>query len=315
MSLSRAKSLCPTLILRPVDIPYYSEVSKQVMAILENYADVLEQASIDEAFLDSTTKIGSEAPEKYALAIKHAIKEKLGLLCSVGVAHTRSAAKIASDYKKPDGLTVVYPDDLKAFLGPLEVDRVAGIGPKTQQALKAMGIVTLGQLANADVQNLRARFGKNGQWMWKVANGTDDEAILPRGDHVSLSAEYTLDEFTKDKAKILSHLHGLVDELHSRATKRGYVFRTVGVKLVRTDFSVETRETSFEEFQSTRDSISSLIAHLLNRFSLADDGGGDTKPAVRKVGLKISNLTRRIGDGEETSQNQKVIQKTLLDYC
>lgn len=300
MSLSKARSLCPDLILRPVDIQYYSRISGQVMAVLEEFADVLEQASIDEAFLDS--KVGT-SPEEYGKKIKQAIKDRCGLLCSIGIAPTKSAAKVASDFKKPDGLTVVYPDDLKKFLEPLDVGKVSGIGPKTQQALKEMGIETLGQLANTDVQKLTGRFGKNGYWMWNVANGTDDEPVVPREDHVSLSTEYTLDVFAKDRQAILGFLNELVDEIHQRAKRRGYWFRTVGVKLVRTDFTTETREVSFDEFRNDRQSISSAIEPLLDRFSF------DDRPAVRKVGLKISHLIR-----DEEIQKKKDLQKTLLDY-
>ena len=188
MSLSKAKSLCPDLILRPVDIPYYRGISEQVMNAIQGYADTLEQASIDEAFLNCTTRIQSESPETYAVKIKQTIKDKCGgLSCSIGVTSTKSAAKIASDFEKPDGLTVVYPTELRKFLERLEVGTVAGIGPKTQRALKEIGIDTLGQLAKADVQKLKERFGKNGYWMWKVANGTDDEVVAPRTDNVSLS--------------------------------------------------------------------------------------------------------------------------------
>ncbi|HZB00297.1 MAG TPA: DNA polymerase IV, partial [Nitrososphaera sp.] len=217
MSLSKAKSLCPDLILHPVDIPYYRGISEQVMNAIQEYADTLEQASIDEAFLDCTTRIQSESPETYAGKIKKTIKDKCGgLSCSIGLTSTKSAAKIASDFEKPDGLTVVYPTKLKKFLAPLDVGTVAGIGPKTQMALKELGIDTLGQLAKADVQKLKERFGKNGYWMWKVANGTDDEIVAPRTDNVSLSTENTLAIYTRDKEKIHGHLDELVDDIYQR---------------------------------------------------------------------------------------------------
>ncbi len=187
MPLSQAVSLCPNLIRLPVDISYYSQVSKRVMKILERFADVLEQASIDEAFLDCTFKRAEIEPENYAMKIKQAIKEKCGLLCSIGVTTTKSSAKIASDYRKPDGLTVVYPYNLTKFLEPLEVGLVAGIGPKTQERLKELGIITLGQLAATEVRKLVKTFGANGAWMWNVANGKDIDPVVVRGDHISLS--------------------------------------------------------------------------------------------------------------------------------
>lgn len=305
MSLSKAKSLCPDLILHPVNISYYKEISDQIMNAIQGYADTLEQASIDEAFLDCTTRIQSESPETYAAKIKKTIREKCGgLSSSIGVTSTKSAAKIASDFEKPDGLTVVYPTELKKFLEPLDVGAVAGIGPKTQRALKEIGIDTVGQLAKADVQKLKELFGKNGYWMWKVANGIDDEIVAPRTDNISLSTENTLTIYTRDKEKIHSHLDELVEDIHQRLKEHGYLFRTVGIKLVRTNFSVETRVTTFEGFRNDSQSISSAIGGLLGKFELSED-----KPPVRKVGLLVTHLVR-----EEIVQREKNAQRTLLDY-
>ena len=240
------------------------------MALLEEYADVLEKASIDEAYIDCTNKILQQqsmlqdsqssqddekekkeesiesektpmpsAFEEYALKFKNSIKEQCdGLLCSIGLAPTKSAAKIASDFEKPDGLTVVYSDDLLQFLEPLDVSSIAGIGIKTNQVLKEMGINTIGQLAKRDVQNLIDRFGKkNGLWMWHVANGKDHEPALPREDNLSPSAEETLQKPTKDKKVILEYLlNELVDDIYERTQRRGYEFKTVGIKLMRSDF-------------------------------------------------------------------------------
>jgi DNA polymerase IV (DinB-like DNA polymerase) len=305
MALSKAKSLCPHLILHPVDIPYYRRVSEQIMDVIHDFADTLEQASIDEAFLDCTTRIQSESPETYAARIKKTIKQKCSLSCSIGVASTKSAAKIASDFEKPDGLTVVYPSELKKFLEPLEVGSVAGIGPKTQKALTEMDIETLGQLAKADVQKLKERFGKNGYWMWKVANGTDDEHVAPRTDNVYLSAESTLEAFTRDRDKIHHVLDELVDGILQRVREEGYLFRTVGVKLVRTDFSVETRGTTFPEFRNDSESISSVLGRLLDKFVLSEN-----RPSVRKTGLWVSHLVREVN-----VQRKMAAQRTLLDYC
>lgn len=304
MPLSKAKLLCPDLILRPVNIRYYSEVSKGVMKILAEFADVLEQSSIDEAFLDCTLRNGHGAPEDLAMKIKDRIKDKCGLLCSIGVTSTKSSAKIASDYKKPDGLTVVYPYNLAKFLEPLEVNKVAGIGPKTHERLKEMGIDTLGQLAKADVKKLVEKFGVNGQWMWDVANGRDEELVIPRGDHISISTETTLDRHTSNKAKVVEILYDLVDEIFERAIGSDYLFRTIGVKLVRADFTIETRETSYENFQATRESISSVIETLADRFSYLDD-----KPPIRKVGLKLSHLIKA-----HQYKRSKELQKIIPDY-
>jgi DNA polymerase IV (DinB-like DNA polymerase) len=329
MSLLKAKELCPNLILRPVDISYYRQVSEKVMNILEEYADVLEQSSIDEAYLDCTSKMMRimitetaatatiTAVEQYAAAIKKAIKERCGLLASVGVASTKSAAKIASDFQKPDGLTVIYPDQLQKFFEHLGVERISGIGPKTQQILKQMRTETIGQLAKYDVQKLIEKFGKkNGIWMWHVANGRDYEPVMPREDHVSLSTEQTLESFTGNRETILKSLNQLVDEIYERIRRQRYEFKTVGVKLVRSNFSIETRETSFSNFQNKRESIASVIEGLLDRFSFVGSTSSPssstttitkTLPTVRKVGIKVSNLIR-------IEKKKPPTQKTLLDY-
>jgi DNA polymerase IV (archaeal DinB-like DNA polymerase) len=308
MPLSKAKELCPDLILNPVDKQYYQQISEKVMSILEEYADILEQTSIDEAYLDCTKKVKEEINiEEYAAKIKSVIKQQCGLLSSIGVASTKSAAKIASDYKKPDGLTIIYPNQVQEFFEKLEVDRIAGIGIKTEQALKEeMGIDTIGQLAKFDVQKLMDRFGKkNGLWMWQVANGRDtnnSDPVTPREDNISLSNEHTLDHPTKDRERIPRYLNSLVDGLYERISKRGYEFRTVGVKLVRADFSVETRAISFPYFQNKKESIVSVIDGLVQEFTF-----DSASLPVRKVGLKVSNLVR-------IEKRKPPEQKTLLDY-
>jgi DNA polymerase IV (DinB-like DNA polymerase) len=332
MPLYKSLELCPNLILNAVDKRFYNKISDTVMKILEGYADIFEQASIDEAYLDCTNKISSDtnniAVEEYAQEIKKSIKEKCGgLLTSIGIATTKSIAKIASDYQKPDGLTVVPLNELKKFLNPLEVERISGIGIKTQKILREeMKIKTIGELAKTDVQILIERFGKKiGTWMWQVANGEDNDPIIPRGDHISISNESTLEYFTLDREIIKQSLYELIDELFERINNNNYQFRTVGIKLVRTDFSIETREKSYTNYQSERKSIESIIEELLKRFILKDNqlsssssSTTTTNPkktitkkilSIRKVGLRVSNLIT-IGNNKDIQYRQT----TLLDY-
>ena len=140
------------------------------------------------------------------------------------MATTKSIAKIASDYQKPDGLTIVYDDILKNFLDKLEVERISGIGAKTQKILKEeMKINTIGQLAKADVQTLIGRFGRKiGTWMWQVSNGEYHDPVVPRGDHVSLSAESTLEIFSRNRSELKNFLKELVNKLYERVTNNGY---------------------------------------------------------------------------------------------
>jgi DNA polymerase IV (archaeal DinB-like DNA polymerase) len=298
MSLSRALALCPDLILRSVDMNYYKQMSERAMTAIGQFADVIEQASIDEAYLDCTKKAEGINPRQYALRIKHAVKEQCGLLCSIGIAPSKSCAKIASDFRKPDGMTIVHPERVQDFLANLEVGRISGIGPKTQQELKRMGVEIIGQLASCDVQTLTSRFGKNGTWMWKVATSADDEPVIPRDDYVSISTEHSLELHAKGKDEAISHLNDLVDEIYHRVAKRGYLFRTVGAKIVMTDFSTETREVSFQSPQSQREAIASAIPQLADRFSFAGK-------KIRKVGLKVTNLV--------PAKNMEA-QRTIMDF-
>jgi DNA polymerase IV (DinB-like DNA polymerase) len=342
MPLYRALDLCPDLILHAVDKKFYEKISNQVMKILENYANSLEQASIDEAYIDCTEKIFSFSSsdtnnitliEEYALEIKKSIKEKCGgLLTSIGVAPNKSIAKIASDYQKPDGLTIVSVDELTNFLHPLEVERISGIGIKTQKILKEeMNIKTIGELSNTDIQFLIERFGKKiGTWMWQVANGKDNEPVLPRDKHSSLSNEATLEFVTNDKEIIKKSLYDLIDELYERIKNNKYQFRTIGIKLMKTDFSTETREKSYTSYQSERKSIESIIEELLNKFFLVESTSTATPSTipttsnlkstnttkkilpVRKVGLRVSNL---LIEKNDKSKAIEYTQKKILDYC
>lgn len=340
MPLSAALRACPELVLNRVDLPYYLTISEQVMQVLYRYSPILEQTSIDEAYLDCTSKIrdlalhqdhagnslagqnsdsnsgrsidlsGSDLVKEFAISIKNGIKRDCGLLVSVGVAPTKSIAKIASDFKKPDGLTIVYPQEISNFLEDLGVDRISGIGTKTRRSLKQMGIETIGQLAKTDVQQLVQTFGNSlGIQMWKVARGQDEDPVQSRSDRISLSTESTLDGFTTDRVKLLAKLNVLAEELFAKMQSKGYMFRTIGVKIVHTDFVVETREKSYSRYQDTKNSIVDAIPGLLQKFYITDENSGrnigvndfsyskteimTNSTPVRKLGVRLSNLMRK----------------------
>ena len=353
MSLLKAKELCPRLIVKPVDKQYYIYISNNVMMLLEEYADVLEKASIDEAYIDCTNKIQQQQQpppqntvsyssqltnekkddntfesnsiskitipitvEEYAMKIKNSIKEQCnGLVCSIGVAPTKSAAKIASDFKKPDGLTIIYSQNLLQFLEPLEVNKISGIGLKTNQILKEMRIKTIGQLAKCNVQDLIEKFGKkNGLWMWYIANGKDNEPVSPREDSLSISTEKTLLQPFKDKKIILDYLvNELADDVFERVRKRGYEFKTIGIKLVRSNFVVETRETTLSDYSCSKKSIVSVMGPLLEKFHLNEKNINNNSldeldtVFIRKLGIKLSNLSK-------IDKKKLPYQKTLFDY-
>ena len=359
MSLSKAKELCPNIILKPVDKEYYNSVSQQVMRLLEEYADALEQTSIDEAYIECTKKISqyqkqnnsgddpvdqkklkntldnsarkydiqkSFSIREFALNIKDSIRLQCnGLVCSIGVASNKSVAKIASDFQKPDGLTIVYPQDTTTFLSTLAVDRISGIGIKTTQTLKDLGIETIGQLSDSNIQKLSDKFGKKqALWMWQIANGKENEPVIPRENNLSLSTEETLLKPLINKKDILNILvNDMAGDIYERIRTKGYEFKTVGIKLVRINFSIETREITFSSYQKNKESIISVMGTLLNRFSLNDDDNNTEEDSeegihtvnsydvnsmyIRKIGIKVSNLLKIDRDGRNP-------QKSIMDF-
>lgn len=310
MPLSTALKICPNMILKKSDIPFYRKISKKVMNVLENYADILEQASIDEAYLDCTEKIKNFVNVKtvsgYGNVIKKSILKETGLLCSVGISKNKSVAKIASDFQKPDGLTVVTPDNTKKFLYDLEVERIPGVGIKTQKLLSEMNIKTIGQLSTMDVQTLAEKCGKKtGIMLWMIANGQEETEIKPRQDHISLSTERSLRQFTFDKELIKTILYELAQDLYDRIQKEKYEFKTVGIKLVKKDFTSETREISFAKYQNSLTEIMRIIPEVLDRFEklneINDDDLNGQMVYVKKNEINDNNITNNDIDSNKKS--------------
>src|SRR5919112_6912485 len=177
-----------------------------------------------------------------------------------------------------------------------------------------MNIKTIGELANTDVQILIERFGKKiGTWMWQVANGKDNEPVLPREKHISLSNESTLEFITYDKETIKQSLYELIDELYERIKNNKYQFRTVGIKIMRTDFSIETREKSYIKYQSERKSIESLIEEVLDKFDLEDNNLVILTRKITRTFLPIRKVGLRVSAIEKSNKDNEYKQKTLLD--
>ena len=182
MPISQAYKLCPDAVFLPGNMKLYAGVSANVMEILKGFAEKFQQVSVDEAYLIPGTEIRNfEDAAIYALRIKDEVQRRERITCSVGVGPNKLISKIASGYQKPDGLTIVRPEDVKDFLYPLNVSKIPGIGEKTTDTLKVMGITKVEQLANCDVQLLSERFGKMGLRMKQVANGLDFGEVKDRG--------------------------------------------------------------------------------------------------------------------------------------
>ena len=243
MPISRAYRLCPDGAFVPVDMDKYARVSDQLMEILRRYTDLVEPLSIDEAFLDVT---GSQRAfgngEAIARTIKDAVRRDLALSASVGVASTKLAAKIASDLRKPDGLVIVPPGGEAAFLAPLPLRKLWGIGPKTEQGLVRAGLHTVGDLAAADPDKLERRLGTHGHDLIRLARGLDDRPVTAdAGLAKSLGQEHTFDTDISDLTRLRLTLLALADNVARRLREHGMAGRTVTLKFRDAGFNTLTR--------------------------------------------------------------------------
>lgn len=243
MPISVAWRLCPKGVYLPVDMAKYASVSKQVMGILRRFTSVVEPISIDEAFLDVT---GSErafgSGEQIAGRLKQEIRGELHLTASVGVAACKLVAKIASDMRKPDGLVVVAPGSEAAFLAPLPVRRLWGVGPKMEEQLARLGVQTIGDLAGLDEARLRRRLGSHGHDLRLLAQGIDEREVQAEsGEAKSVGQEHTYDQDQDEPAVLRRTLLQLADGVAGRLRHQGLRGRTVTLKYRDESFATSTR--------------------------------------------------------------------------
>jgi DNA polymerase-4 len=243
MPMATARRMCPSAVIVPPRFDRYQEVSATIMKVFSDFSPDVEALSLDEAFLDMT---GSEQlfgdPESIGRRLKSAIREATGgLTASVGLSGTKYVAKVASACQKPDGLTVVPPEEAKAWLAPLSVSWLWGAGPKTQARLHQLGMYTIGDLARADPRFLSAKLGNAGLHFHTLAQAEDPRPVIGRRASKSLGSEHTLDKDVRNKADIKFHLRRSADTIGRRLRKKNYVAFGVGVKLKTADFQIVTR--------------------------------------------------------------------------
>jgi DNA polymerase-4 len=280
----------------------YARVSDEVMQILLGFTDMLEQVSIDEAFLDvtgSSRLFGNGA--EIARKIKRRILEELQLTASVGVAQNKFVAKVASDLKKPDGLVIVEPGHEKEFLAPLPIRCLWGVGPRTEDHLKGMGYERIGQLADLPHADLVARMGKNGAHLWQLAQGIDDRPVLPEGDFKTIGHEITFEHDTSDPDLLEATLLDLTEKVAHRLRTQEVRARTIVIKFREADFSTFTRRITVPESVNTTESIFPVARKLMK--SLLRAG-----VLVRLIGVSAGNLEAETG-GRQMSLVSQAPQK------
>ena len=283
MPLYRARELCPQLVVVPPDFTRYREASRAVFAIFEGDGRAVEGLSLDEAFVDARTD-APEVAQALAERVRAQVRAEVGLTVSAGVARGKMVAKIACDLHKPDGLTVIAPGTEAAFLAPLPVGRLWGIGPKTQPRLEAAGVRTIGDVAALDDEPLYALFGRGGPFLRDLARGIDERPVDPTRERKSISTEETFEYDVTDPARIAAVLRAQADELARDLQAQGLRGATVGVKIKRADFSVTGRQTTLVAATDDADAIHAAACWCWKRSAAAGT-------PIRLLGTRVASLT------------------------
>lgn len=280
-----AKRLCPELILLPGRMDLYAEVSQQIRAIFERYTPLIEPLSLDEAFLDVTASeklFGSAAT--IGRAIKHAVKSELGLVVSVGIAPNKFIAKIASDIEKPDGFVAVEETQIQAFLDPLPIRRIWGVGKVTEKHLHSLGIYSVRDLRLKPQAFLLQHFGEHGLHLWELANGIDPRPVVTDYDAKSISHEVTFAQDVKDKELLLAKLLQLTEQVSTRLRRHDYQGRTVHLKIRYSDFTTLTRSHTLEHPSNLTRELWLAVKNLFQTRL------PNTLPPVRLLGMGVSGF-------------------------
>jgi len=287
LPISQAWSRCPHgVYLRP-RMDKYVSVSREIRRIFLRFTQIVEPISIDEAFLDLTERTtGSRQTIDLARRLKAEIRNRQGLTASIGIAPNKFVAKIASDLEKPDGLVLVRQEDVGGFLAPLPISRMWGVGPKTEQRLREMGIESIGDLLGFDREYLQKRLGKLGDHLWSLSRGIDNRPVKPTRRVKSISQERTFGQDTRDPKLLIEVLRKMAAKVTDRLKRQDLEAKTVKLKLRYSDFTTLSRQTSFrhgvEHFDEIYPAARSLLIETWDR-----------SRAIRLIGVGVSSLQKR----------------------
>ena len=317
-SIQVAKRLCPQLIIVEPHFQRYKEVSSQLHEIFHDYTDLIEPISLDEAFLDVTdNKKGMELAVDIAREIKQRIRETTGLTASAGVSYCKFLAKIASDWRKPDGLTVIHPDRALDFIAHLKVEKIWGVGQKTAEKMHRMGIFTGLDLRNMSLSRLTQEFGKMGQVFYDFSRGIDNRLVISEWERKSVSCEQTFESDISENAAVTIHLYHIVLELVRRIEKNDFEGRTLTLKVKfahkreqtedhfqsaeRQDFQQITRSITVDHILRTKEEILPLAKQLMRGVEFHSH-------PIRLLGLGVS------GQKSAAQQNQQQWVELELEF-
>ena len=282
----------------PADFDYYSDISSSAMRIIENFADVFEYVGRDEAYLDVTRRTNEDYSSATHLAqqLKNEIQNKLKMNCSIGVSPNKLISKIASDYKKPDGLTVVTPEQINKFLDPLEINVIPGIGKKTESIFRDFDCKTVEDANKFDVFDLSKMFGKKiGVYIYNSVRGIDENPVKPRPPTIQFSKIITLKQNSKDLQFLKENLKILCEQVHKISLDKKKMFRSIGIQFVNEDLSTRTKSKMLKNPTSSIAELEKVSTQLLAE-SLETQ-----ELLIRRIGLRISELTDLEGQSDITN--------------
>jgi len=305
MPISTAYRLCPHAVFLPVDMKKYSQASDEIFKILYDFTPDIEPISVDEAFLDITGSYHFYGtPLNTCREIKKRIMDRSHLTASIGLAPVKMAAKIASDLSKPDGLLEVKGENLKEFLGPLDIAKLWGVGPKTKKALNILGIKTIDDLARTSLKDLRRQFGEHGQHLHDLAQGIDPREIVTDSEMKSVSHEHTFDTDTGSPDEVREVLAILSEKVSRRLRRYSLKGKTLTLKVRLKGFETSTKAFTFGERTNFSDTIYKKAHELFREFH---------KPGMkfRLVGVRMSHfddayVRESLFEDEMTKKNEKV---------
>ncbi len=304
MPASQARRLCPQAIFLRPNFEKYSKASKSIMAVLRKHSDLVEPMSLDEAYLDVTQhKLGIKDPVMVASLIKQNIFAVTKLTASAGVAPNLFLAKVASDFKKPDGLTVISPDKVESFLKDLPVRKIPGVGPVTETELHGLKIFTVGDLAKAPLSFLCEHLGKFGFALHQRAMGIDERPVEPQTERKQYSTEETFAEDTKDVKFLKAKLRLFAQEIFEGLKESSRMGRTLVLKIKYFDFEQITRSVTLKRDPQDAEAVWKAAEELLMNKTLAG------KKAVRLIGLGISGLHLPGAIKDQTLQRELFAEK------
>jgi len=289
MSCVEAARRCPEAVFVPPHFELYGRVSGEIMDTLRTFADRLQPSGIEEGYLDVTVRSGGNFSRAHELAreIKAAVRKQHRLSCTIGIAPTKAVAKIASDFEKPDGLTVVARDDVAAFLAPISVRKILGVGPKTADRLKELGLEVIEDLQTYNRQDLVEQLGAFGEYLQDVAMGRDaEEVVEPTGPPESISTETTFEKDLDAYDDVWPELEALAKSLHEQLLHEKFAYRTVSLKAKYSNFEIHTRSKSLKIHTTDFEPIL-ILSQTMLREVLASGR------KVRLVGVRLSNLLER----------------------